>query len=549
MNAISLYVSASRLLFQCESDAPNYSDLYRLVPYLRQSLSCTVCANLLVEPYSPQDVCQHHVCRTCVGGRKNLKPTCSSCRNYHTYQPNIQLRILLQCYKALCNYILGTPLIYSSMHKYVHVDGFTNGNNDAHNLAELIDEGARFHDDYKSSSGLPKSAFSILPCIFTTTSQSNHQTNTSTMSMAHMNAKLATTSVQTSTPAISAIQMVSKATTTALGTTINAAQKLMEPMDTVTVMANTSLLPNPPIKTVSNGTALYSVMYAGTGNKITIKRKTDDSYFNNTKTLSAKETKEMLDFLSGTTSTSCSSQSSTSNSVQNQQQSLQLYQARPTIMHTSQSQLQSHNLVTSMPQIIQQQSQIQNFKKPTMSKTKLLQKRKGCRCGNATPTPGKLTCCGQRCPCYVDSKSCIDCKCRGCRNPHRIDGLKVCFYFFFSFFRRPFLLVFLILCHFRMVQVRPQIPELTCLVQMNNSSLDGIDLPMEAFASTNIRIKQEPMTMHNSMLESNHGLKASTTQPMDLQNDAIEYIPNPLDDANIQGKLFVRHFHFYAILL
>ena len=52
------------------------------------------------------------------------------------------------------------------------------------------------------------------------------------------------------------------------------------------------------------------------------------------------------------------------------------------------------------------------------------QKRRGCRCGNATAAPGKLTCCGQRCPCYVDSKACIDCKCKGCRNPHYVDGHK-----------------------------------------------------------------------------------------------------------------------------
>lgn len=58
-----------------------------------------------------------------------------------------------------------------------------------------------------------------------------------------------------------------------------------------------------------------------------------------------------------------------------------------------------------------------------MSKTQ--NKKRGCRCGNTTATPGKLTCCGQRCPCYVDSKSCIGCKCRGCRNPHRPDGNKV----------------------------------------------------------------------------------------------------------------------------
>uniref|UniRef100_T1J4V5 CXC MSL2-type domain-containing protein n=1 Tax=Strigamia maritima TaxID=126957 RepID=T1J4V5_STRMM len=52
------------------------------------------------------------------------------------------------------------------------------------------------------------------------------------------------------------------------------------------------------------------------------------------------------------------------------------------------------------------------------AKSKIVLK-KGCRCGNATLTPGKLTCCGQRCPCYVNSKSCMDCRCKGCRNPHK----------------------------------------------------------------------------------------------------------------------------------
>ena len=54
-----------------------------------------------------------------------------------------------------------------------------------------------------------------------------------------------------------------------------------------------------------------------------------------------------------------------------------------------------------------------------------VKRKSGCRCGNATLCPGKLTCCGQRCPCYVDSGACIDCKCKGCRNPHRPGGGKV----------------------------------------------------------------------------------------------------------------------------
>ncbi|XP_036328071.1 mucin-5AC-like [Rhagoletis pomonella] len=143
---------------------------------------------------------------------------------------------------------------------------------------------------------------------------------------------------------------------------------------TATITSQQIQIRNPPsIKTVSNGSAMYSVLYTGVGNKITIKRKTDGDEENGQRKNVA-------------TSISTSSVST------------------PTLASTS-------NTVGT----IQQQTPA----------NKLNAKRRGCRCGNATPTPGKLTCCGQRCPCYVDSKSCIGCKCRGCRNPHRPDGGKV----------------------------------------------------------------------------------------------------------------------------
>ncbi|XP_029408263.2 serine-rich adhesin for platelets isoform X2 [Bactrocera dorsalis] len=142
---------------------------------------------------------------------------------------------------------------------------------------------------------------------------------------------------------------------------------------TTTATITSQQIRNPPsIKTVSNGSAMYSVLYTGVGNKITIKRKTDGDEENGQRTVATANSP---------VSTSTSTPPAISNSV-----------------------------ITT-----QQQSQA----------NKLNAKRRGCRCGNATPTPGKLTCCGQRCPCYVDSKSCIGCKCRGCRNPHRPDGGKV----------------------------------------------------------------------------------------------------------------------------
>ena len=160
MNATSLYVSTCRLVVQANADEQSsWNDLYRLLPYLRQSLSCTVCDKLLIEPYTPtESSCQHHVCKACRGLKKRLKPSCSWCKNFETYVENVQLRILLQCYKKLCEYLASTS-IYKNLTHLASSDG-TGG------LLNIIQEGAGFKDDYKSSAGLTKSAYSILPCVF-----------------------------------------------------------------------------------------------------------------------------------------------------------------------------------------------------------------------------------------------------------------------------------------------------------------------------------------------------------------------------------------------
>ena len=180
MNATSLYVSTCRLVIQANSedleDTSSWNDLYRLLPYLRNSLSCTVCDSLLVEPYSPDSTCQHHVCKACRGGKKKLKPSCSWCKSYESYVENVQLRILLQCYKKLNEYLAGT-LIYRKL-MLIASNGGTNG------LLEIIQEGAGFKDEYISSAGLSKTALKQLPCLLTpnliSQSSVNVQTQTQT---------------------------------------------------------------------------------------------------------------------------------------------------------------------------------------------------------------------------------------------------------------------------------------------------------------------------------------------------------------------------------
>lgn len=225
MNATSLYVSTCRLIILADAaDKSSWTDLFRLVPYLRQSLSCTVCGNLLKEPYTPTSSgCQHHVCKKCKGGRKKLKPSCNWCKDYENYAENLQLRILLQCYKKLCEYFMGTEVYKTLLEEDEIVAGVNGGTVASSGLIDLIQEGAGFSDDYKSTAGLSKSAYSILPCVYTNSASTQTQAASSSSSETRSSSK-----------------------------------------------------DSPNSRAVSNGSPLYSVMYAGSGNKITIKRKAVD---------------------------------------------------------------------------------------------------------------------------------------------------------------------------------------------------------------------------------------------------------------------------------
>lgn len=485
---------------------------------------------------------------------------------------NTQLRILLQCYKGLCEYIVSKPIYAFVMgagsggqHQTNNV--VSNGNVRTSSLAsnslvELIEEGARFKDNYKSNSGQLKSAYSMLPCVYNSLPmpQVSHHAATEAPPFANVNAPpISAPPVPTTIRKISTtLSHTSHATTTSSSSattsvdvkpdikTFNLVRsphshppkhkthiqlashqtpvhQVVQPIrlhqqpapnnsspqhqkqkiwisslqnhkpqvgrSTIVPVPNTSYhiqqspqpsapaVANlvPPPKPTSNGSSpMYSVLYAGTGNKITIKRKPDPvdikDYPNvrlnppapnvNTTTAafapppsSAVYTDHKLPALvqsyqlpipSTTTVRPHNPFAMLSSKPFVPQMFLNMPAAHQTpLQHVAQPvqtttfRPQQHQQQTMQQQQHQQQPP-QNFKKPVMARSKSLTaaaaaKRKGCRCGNATPTPGKLTCCGQRCPCYVEAKSCVDCKCRGCRNPHRADGLKVQFYWAFDY--------------------------------------------------------------------------------------------------------------------
>ncbi|XP_066565001.1 E3 ubiquitin-protein ligase MSL2a [Amia ocellicauda] len=112
VNATALYVSACRSVLQCDPrDPQSFAELYKLLPFFRQSLSCLVCGNLLQDPIAPTNSsCQHYVCKACKGKKMMMKPSCSWCKDYEQFEENKQLCILVDCYRKLCEYIAESPL-------------------------------------------------------------------------------------------------------------------------------------------------------------------------------------------------------------------------------------------------------------------------------------------------------------------------------------------------------------------------------------------------------------------------------------------------------
>ncbi|KAI1306043.1 E3 ubiquitin-protein ligase MSL2 [Halotydeus destructor] len=347
MNALSLYVTTCRTIFQADVDdsAGTWSDITRLLLYLRQALSCCICGKLLNVPVSSTVTsCQHHVCKTCVGSKVRLKPCCSWCKDHSKFAENTQLRILLQCYKRLCNYVNNSEIL----NKWGHLNGtpgsvgtFSASSSTGGvilgptNFLELVEEGSQLGDKYSFSE-----------------------------------------------PAV-------KAPSRPVGVNgTNGVQTPTSSSESNGVSKPEHLISNSSVSNGDSSTASDVCSLVSSANDSVQKPAVLDS-------------KKMFSIaISNSSSNSISSLNCALPAIQSVASSLP---SGTTISLSSNS--NSNNNHSSAPV------------NPISVKVK--PKRRGCRCGLATPNPGKLTCCGQRCPCYVDGKGCFECKCRGCRNPHR----------------------------------------------------------------------------------------------------------------------------------
>lgn len=137
-----------------------------------------------------------------------MKPSCSWCKDYSKFIENIQLRILLQCYKRLALYIKrsdiskrwatlqtgNTPgvLIGSSANSI-----YNQNNNCPTNFKDLIDEGSNLPDKYTFFE--PPSLRNPNRSAASSTQQSSNSTSSSSLNSTSLDCSLASKPVQAAT--------------------------------------------------------------------------------------------------------------------------------------------------------------------------------------------------------------------------------------------------------------------------------------------------------------------------------------------------------------
>lgn len=392
-NPLHLYVKCSRLVFNVEPSEKwdDCEEFETSIRSLYESILCKSCSQLLVDPVIPKKnhfSCQHRVCLDCIGKKRVTISNCKMCSDYTLFEKSNQTKILLRCFQELCE-LVQSSWIYDYIQRRTNHD---TGQNEAPSLLEIIDAGINYG----------------VAIVLLSDTSSDENSNDSDVVIAPLNSQIfpdisPLSPVTLVSPPQEQFTIISDPV---IPVPVVSAPQIVQfqPQLVQSPLPSTSkLTPNQPASFIKYPVApksimtpmkvqstfapaatptIYSVMYTGSGNKITLKRKPPDE------------------------AVAVASNNMTTMTIKTENGSFK----RPPM------QISTANVITTTPTSMATANNSNILNDPS--------KRRGCRCGNATAAPGKLTCCGQRCPCYVDSKACIDCKCKGCRNPHYVDGHK-----------------------------------------------------------------------------------------------------------------------------
>lgn len=400
MNPVNLYISTCRYVIESNPQDPDtWAELYRYIPFLRQALSCCVCTKVFHCPMGPEfSKCYHHVCKECLGGKMRLKPSCSWCNNFDDFIEKPQLKIIVRCFKKLCEYIASSAI---ALNLTTTSNGGTSGDNQ---LLSVIQEGISIQDDLTAASNPEKSTLNILPPVLqkvenescNVVSKVNHETEvklSKTLARRVNRNKKHKGRVKNTEVNKTNDKNISQTVSGSLSHEQNSSSKGIE-----SVIRNTKSDEKSTKSVILNEKPLNDDKEIKS--KISETVKAEHDYI--------KEFPEQQQQSHKTTKLKSRRASSHSANVDGES-SCKKTKTMEQTKHASGTGEDSKNNNNSSNE------QPDKVKQSTKSNSKT--RSYGCRCGLAAPKPGNLTCCGQRCPCYSAFKGCEECKCRGCRNP------------------------------------------------------------------------------------------------------------------------------------
>jgi zinc RING finger of MSL2 len=318
LNPLNLYIRCSRLVFSVEpsQEWENYSEFEEILRNLYESCLCFSCKKLLIDPVVPKKhhfSCQHRVCLDCIG-KKRLTPTsCKMCSDYTLFEKSHQTKLILRCFKELCE-LVNSSWIYNFVQRHTNHDM---GQIGELTLSEIIDAGMNYGRvsivlDETSSDENASSSDADKESIKCTTNSSQIFSNKSSLSPMKQNPEIVQSSTEQITivsdtvipltKPVAALPVVSSSPVVTVPQIVQYQSQILQPaipstskmtpnhhqissnfikypssmmrMATSSQMASKPMTPVKIQSTFSTPTpTIYSVMYTGSGNKITLKRK------------------------------------------------------------------------------------------------------------------------------------------------------------------------------------------------------------------------------------------------------------------------------------
>jgi zinc RING finger of MSL2 len=302
LSPLSSYVKLSRLVFNVEpsevwEDCDEFEDELR---GLYQSILCKNCGKLLIDPVVPKKhhfSCQHRVCLDCIGKKHSTPTNCQMCSDYTLFEKSHQTKLLLRCFQELCE-LVHTSWIHDYIQRRTNHD---TGQKETPSLIEIIDAGMNYgrvsivldetsSDENSSSSDASKEPAFIVP--FTSQIFPNISPLSPVKSIAGTVQSSASSSEQFTIISDPVIPIVVPTPPTEAASAVPQIVQYQPQIVQSQIPSTSKLTPNiqqpsyiryppPPMKIQTTFSSpptptIYSVMYTGSGNKITLKRKPPD---------------------------------------------------------------------------------------------------------------------------------------------------------------------------------------------------------------------------------------------------------------------------------